>query len=164
MTALTNTNRSLYLKTLEWLFPGTDLDALTRENSARILGMQKTTSAHFTLVNDFYSWNREKLGPEDRRRNCMDLIMKLYNLDEATALNVLKGMIIDVEKQIKEYMYGVQWCEGQSSQMIQYMETLMYMASGHAFWATTAPRYCDPEFFVPLKTDLSLYIDMIPSS
>jgi hypothetical protein len=153
------TNSHLYFKTLEWLFPGTDPDALIRENSARILGMQTAVSAHLALINDFHSWNREKLGPEDRRRNCMDVIMRLYNLDEATALNVLEGIIIDVEKKIKEYMYSVQWCEGQSSQMILYMETLMYMASGNAIWSTTAPRYYDPEFFVPLQTDLSLYID-----
>jgi hypothetical protein len=126
--------------------------------------MQTAASAHFTYVNDLYSWNREKLGPENRRRNCMDLIMKLHNLDEATALIFLKGMITDAEKKIKEYMYGVQWSEGQSGQMVQYLETLMYMAGGNALWSTTNPRYHDPEFFTPLQTDLSPYIDMIPSS
>jgi hypothetical protein len=126
--------------------------------------MRAVTCNHLTLVNDFYSWNREKLEPKDRRRNCMDLIMKLYNLDESTALNVLQGMIIDAEKKIKEYMYGVQWCEGQSAQMVQYVETLMYMASGNAIWSTTAPRYREPEFIVPLQTDHSLQIDIIPSN
>ena len=106
------------------------------------------------LVNDFYSWNREKLGPEERRRNSMDLIMRQYNLDEAIALNVLKGLIINQERKIKEYMYSDLWCEAQSDQMIQYLEALMYMASGNAFWSTTASRYLAPEFSLPLPTDL----------
>jgi hypothetical protein len=82
--------------------------------------------------------------------------MKLYNLDEATAFDVLKGQIINVEKKIKEYMYGDLWCKGQSAQMVQYLEALMYMASGSAFWSTRAPRYLAPEFSLPLQTDLSL--------
>jgi hypothetical protein len=141
---------------LEWVFPDTNIDALTKENSARVLGMQTAARTHYTLVNDLCSWNREKLGPEARRRNCMDVMMKLYNLNEATTLDVLRGRIVVQEKKIKEYMYGAQWCEGQSAQMARYVETLMYMASGYAIWATTAPRYHNPQFFLPLQTDLSL--------
>ena len=118
--------------------------------------MQTEVRNHLSLTNDFYSWNREKSWPEERRRNSMDVIMKVYNLDEATARNVLKGLIINQEKKIKEYMYSPRWCEGQSPQMTQYVETLMYMASGNAIWCTSAPRYQDSQFFLPLQTDLPL--------
>ena len=118
--------------------------------------MQTEARIHWTLVNDLYSWNREKLGPEDRRRNSMDMIMKLYNVDEATAIKVLRSLIIEQEMKIKEYMYNDQWCEAQSDQMIRYLEKLMYMSSGNAIWSTTTPRYHDPKFAVPLQTDLSL--------
>jgi hypothetical protein len=142
-------HHSLYIYILEWLQPEHNMPALLEENAQSIHAMKHLIMKHVMLANDFYSWEREKDGLAERRRNVIDVIMRLHNLSEEMAHHVLNGILIAEERKMKEILHDVR-AAGGSEGLIQYLEGLMYIASGNVIWSTGAPRYNDPNFAIAL--------------
>jgi hypothetical protein len=123
-----------------------DYNRLLQENSVRIRGMNLVAQRHMVFINDYYSWNREKLLNEERHRNVIDITMKLQGIGEDLARQFVIGMIMEEEMKLKEYMYGKEWILGESEEMKIYMKGLRYLMSGLALYSANTPRYHDPKF------------------
>jgi hypothetical protein len=127
-----------------------DYNRLLQENSARIQSINLIARRHIAFVNDYYSWNREKLLDEERRRNVIDIIMKLQGIGEDLARQFVIGMIMTEEMKLKEYMYGKEWTLGESEEMKIYVKGLHYLISGNTLYSTNTPRYHDPKFGIAM--------------
>ncbi|KAF9257579.1 terpenoid synthase [Marasmius fiardii PR-910] len=97
------------------------------------------------LVNDYFSWEREKRQQQesDRIRNGVAVLMKHRNLSDQEAKAAVKEMI--VEEELKIRMMTEECQLEMSDAMRRYLKGLEMFAGGYSFWCATCPRYNEPE-------------------
>ena len=94
------------------------------------------------LVNDYFSWEREKQQEQDsdRIRNGVAVLKKQYGLLDAAAKEEVKKILIEEERKIKAVPR-----EGKSAGLNRYLDGLEMFAGGYSFWCATCPRYARPQ-------------------
>ncbi|KAJ8096391.1 hypothetical protein PM082_011553 [Marasmius tenuissimus] len=94
------------------------------------------------LVNDYFSWEREKQQEKDsdRIRNGVAVLKKQYDLSDADAKEEVKKILVGEEAKI----HAVPRL-GRSGAMNRYFDGLEMFAGGYSFWCATCPRYHKPQ-------------------
>ncbi|KAG7094396.1 hypothetical protein E1B28_007996 [Marasmius oreades] len=97
------------------------------------------------LINDYYSWEREKRQQQDsdRIRNGVAVLMKQHNLSDQDAKAAVKKMIIEEELKIHTMLENPQL--EISTALKRFLDGLRMFAGGYSFWCATCPRYQKPE-------------------
>ncbi|KAF9257598.1 terpenoid synthase [Marasmius fiardii PR-910] len=97
------------------------------------------------LVNDYFSWEREKRQQQDsdRIRNGVAVLMKQHKLSDRDAKDAVKKLI-DAEEQ-KVHTVLDDSCLEFSVDKRQYLDGLKMFAAGYSFWCATCPRYSRPQ-------------------
>ncbi|KNG81121.1 hypothetical protein ANOM_011429 [Aspergillus nomiae NRRL 13137] len=94
------------------------------------------------LTNDYYSWNVEKNQKTDRVRNAVKVLMNEYNVSDAVAKPLLRGLIVDEEEKacrLKQKLLKTP--DTLSPALLQYIEAIELYVGGSGYWHATAPRY-----------------------
>ncbi|KAK7038727.1 hypothetical protein VNI00_010612 [Paramarasmius palmivorus] len=97
------------------------------------------------LVNDYFSWNMEKVQLEegDRVRNAVAVLLKQYAITERQAQARVKKIIIGEEAKALSFLDGKG--SALSKGMRSYLEQLQMFAGGYSYWCATCPRYSRPQ-------------------
>ena len=141
------------LYAIRWLFDKEPLvqptEGTNREISSLLNIVETVALRHWVLVNDYFSWPKEKNNRRDRRLNTIDFIMDVYKLPEEAALIFTKGMVAEQEVKLKYYLADIKaivLAEDPSVDIeknfsVQYAESLMHLGSGNMVWHLSSKRY-----------------------
>ncbi|ESK84496.1 geranylgeranyl pyrophosphate synthase [Moniliophthora roreri MCA 2997] len=108
------------------------------------------------LVNDYFSWNMEKLQLEqdgDRIRNAVAVLLRQYAISERQAQAEVKKIIVGEEAKVRSLFD--RHVTAMSEGMRRYLEQLQLFASGYSFWCATAPRYIRAQDLLESDSDQS---------
>ncbi|KAL0575438.1 hypothetical protein V5O48_006529 [Marasmius crinis-equi] len=120
-----------------------DIDLASEEGGSELLAEHKYSIGVIVgLVNDYFSWEREKRQQQDsdRIRNGVAVLMKQHSLSDADAKANIKTMIVGEEAKIRAIPRS-EMTEG----MKRYLDGLEMFAGGYSFWCATCPRYSKPQ-------------------
>jgi hypothetical protein len=103
------------------------------------------------MLNDYFSWPKEKKGGRDHRVNTIDFLIEVHNLSEEMALTTIKGLIVDMEGILKSYLADVKQMmasgglksavEPEETFAFQYVEALIQIGAGVNIWSLSSKRY-----------------------
>ncbi|KAH8806684.1 isoprenoid synthase domain-containing protein [Flagelloscypha sp. PMI_526] len=99
---------------------------LSKEELGQIQPFVDEVGSWLGLMNDYFSWKKERTQKTDRVMNSTHLLMKAHNIEEEAAADMLRGLLVKKEVQVLE-MYK-DW-EGRSATF---------------YWSMLAPRYQKP--------------------
>jgi hypothetical protein len=112
---------------------------------------EETASKHWALLNDYYSWPREKKAGREHRVNTVDFLMEACHLSEDMALIMTKGLIVDMECTLRSYLADVKGLivyespdsgmDPEASFAFQYVQSLIEVGGGVAIWNLSSRRY-----------------------
>jgi hypothetical protein len=129
-------------------FPGKGLSNSVIEV---LVKTEETASKHWALLNDYYSWPREKKAGREHRVNTVDFLMEACHLSEDMALIMTKGLIVDMECTLRSYLADVKGLivsespdigmDPEASFAFQYVQSLIEVGGGVAIWNLSSRRY-----------------------
>ncbi|OBS27869.1 hypothetical protein FPOA_01811 [Fusarium poae] len=125
---------------------------LTSQEDAELARVIRPCSAALALTNDYFSFDREmKEADTSTLINSVSIVMRLQNLDIATAKEVIKETIQSYEREFLRRIDEYKHQRGPVSEKIhQYLEAMAYQVSGNLVWSLNCPRY-HPDFRCGLK-------------
>ncbi|PHH80665.1 hypothetical protein CDD80_345 [Ophiocordyceps camponoti-rufipedis] len=139
-----------------WMMAFCHGNRMTEEEFARIEPVIHAAERVFLATNDYYSWQKEKLGPLDRIWNAVLVFMKSESCSEQEAIAKLKQFIIDEEVIFQDELYrfcAVNYDLPPHMQLL--VNTLEPSIGGYHAWCAICPRQNDwkknppPPFVLP---------------
>ncbi|KAL7274126.1 hypothetical protein RUND412_002996 [Rhizina undulata] len=126
---------------------------VSREELESIKDIDMTCSNHFSLVNDYYSWNKEVKQVERRDTtdalgalglvNAVAVTMKHYNVEMEEAKGKVLTRIREYENTFCELVEARMNAPGGASKDLEaYMDNLRFLMSGNEYWCQITGRYC----------------------
>ncbi|GME27538.1 hypothetical protein N7486_003972 [Neofusicoccum parvum] len=121
---------------------GLDLN-LTDAELADSDHIASTGMGHMALVNDYWSWPKEKATAQQggRAMNAVNVIMREHGLSEPTAHEHLKTLIADMEQRLVSEVNRWLAAGERSEEARRYVDAIVLCAGGNMYWASSCPRY-----------------------
>lgn len=113
-----------------------DVQALARLSSA--------CAKHFALSNDLYSYPKEVIAEKENGEplvNAVKVVQELMNVSSSSAKSILRGIILDTERQIGEEYESLVNAKGTTLSQLVYARGLIIAVAGNMFFSATSYRY-----------------------
>lgn len=113
-----------------------DVQALARLSSA--------CAKHFALSNDLYSYPKEVIAEKENGEplvNAVKVVQELMNVSSSSAKSILRGIILDTERQIGEEYESLVNAKSTTLSQLVYARGLIIAVAGNMFFSATSYRY-----------------------
>ncbi|KAH8826484.1 isoprenoid synthase domain-containing protein [Flagelloscypha sp. PMI_526] len=117
---------------------------LSKEELSQIQPFVNEVGSWLGLMNDYFSWKKERNQKTDRVVNATQLLMKAHNLDEEAAADMLRGLLVKQEVRVLEMYRAWETKSGLSKGFRMYLEGIVLFAGATFYWSMLAPRYQKP--------------------
>lgn len=118
--------------------------SLTDEDFKAVREFESSHAKIMTLINDYFSWNMEKLTKTGKNFNLIPILMRQYGLQEDLAKALVKGLIISEQEKAATLKKKLEEC-GVSAMVQRYTEGLELFAAGNMYWSASCARYNKPQ-------------------
>ncbi|KAG2025232.1 hypothetical protein GB937_002993 [Aspergillus fischeri] len=120
-----------------------DISVTDRDEQA-LERLSSACAKHCALSNDLYSYPKEVIAEKENGEpllNAVKVVRDLMNVSSSSAKSILRGIILDTERQIGEEYESLVNAKGTTSSQLVYARGLIIAVAGNMFFSATSYRY-----------------------
>ncbi|RLL94349.1 hypothetical protein CFD26_100604 [Aspergillus turcosus] len=118
--------------------------SITDQDEQALERLSSLCAKHFALSNDLYSYPKEVIAEKEHGEpllNAVKVVQDLMNVSASLAKSILRGIILDTERQIGEEYESLLNEKSTTTTQLVYARGLIIAVAGNMFFSATSSRY-----------------------